>query len=87
MKVLLTGGCGFIGSSLARLLLSVVNLDELTHARNTESLADLEGNSRYRPVRGDTARGELTAEWVRASPPGVRGRQAPDLDHGGGEGR
>ena len=57
MNVLLTGGCGFIGSNLIRLLLAerpewkVVNLDKLTYAGNLENLADLE--SRYRFVHGD----------------------------------
>jgi dTDP-glucose 4,6-dehydratase len=52
MKILLTGGSGFIGSNLARLLVevkgeSVINLDKLTYAGNAESLADLEGNPNY----------------------------------------
>ena len=57
MNVLLTGGSGFIGSNLVRLLLSerpdwrIVNLDKLTYAGNAENLADLAGNSRYRFVR------------------------------------
>ncbi len=71
MKVLVTGGCGFIGSNLVRLLLAerpgwrVVNLDKLTYAGNAESLADLEGNPRYRFVRGDVCDGELLAELWR----------------------
>ena len=52
MKILVTGGSGFIGSNLVRLLVeekgeSVINLDKLTYAGNSESLADLEGNSNY----------------------------------------
>ena len=72
MNVLLTGGSGFIGSNLVRLLLAerpswrVVNLDKLTYAGNAENLADLEGNPRYRFVRGDIANGELVAELVRS---------------------
>ncbi len=42
MRVLVTGGCGFIGSNLVRLLLKethdVVNLDKLTYAGNIHSL-------------------------------------------------
>ncbi len=71
MNVLLTGGCGFIGSNLVRLLLAerpgwrVVNLDKLTYAGNAENLADLEGNPRYRFVRGDICNGELVADLLR----------------------
>jgi len=72
MNVLVTGGCGFIGTNLVRLLLRerpgwrVVNLDKLTYAGNAESLADLEGHDRYRFVRGDVANGELVGEILRS---------------------
>jgi dTDP-glucose 4,6-dehydratase len=71
MNVLVTGGSGFIGSNLVRLLLAerpgwrVVNLDKLTYAGNAESLADVAQDPRYRFVRGDIANGELVAELVR----------------------
>ncbi len=70
MNVLITGGSGFIGSNLVRLVLAerpdwtVVNLDRLTYAGNAENLADLDGHPRYRFVRGDIANGELVAELV-----------------------
>jgi len=70
MNVLLTGGCGFIGSNLVRLILAerpgwrVVNLDKLTYAGNAENLADLAGNPRYRFVRGDICNGELVADLI-----------------------
>ncbi len=57
--VLVTGGCGFIGCNLVRLLMGkgarVVNIDKLTYAGNPASLRDLEGNAAYRFVRGDIA--------------------------------
>ena len=71
MNVLVTGGCGFIGSNLVRLLLAerpawrVVNLDKLTYAGNPENLADLEGDPRYRFVRADLCNGELLADLFR----------------------
>lgn len=56
--LLVTGGCGFIGSNLIRQLLTtsdlaVVNLDALTYAGNLDNLADLNDHPRYRFVRGD----------------------------------
>lgn len=52
MRILVTGGSGFIGSNLIHLLVekkgeSVINLDKLTYAGNTQSLADIETNPRY----------------------------------------
>ena len=68
MKLLVTGGCGFIGSNFIRHMLarsvsaadvSIVNLDLLTYAGNPENLADVERDAslarRYRLVRGDIA--------------------------------
>lgn len=64
-KVLVTGGCGFIGSNFVRHVIqtrpdwSVINLDKLTYAGNLENVADLEGNERYRFVKGDIADAEV----------------------------
>ncbi|MGD0497018.1 MAG: dTDP-glucose 4,6-dehydratase [Bryobacteraceae bacterium] len=58
MKLLVTGGAGFIGSAFVRMAIAgtdwrVVNLDKLTYAGNLENLASVEGNARYRFVRAD----------------------------------
>jgi dTDP-glucose 4,6-dehydratase len=58
--ILVTGGCGFIGSNFIRYLLSsrgctITNLDKLTYAGNLENLKDLEGRPGYTFVRGDIA--------------------------------
>lgn len=59
MKVLVTGGAGFIGSNFIRYFLlahpdyEVVNLDKLTYAGNLENLTDLEALLNYTFVRGD----------------------------------
>lgn len=58
MRVLVSGGCGFIGSALVLHLVEdlghdVLNVDALTYAANPLSLAGLENNSRHRLVRAD----------------------------------
>ena len=59
MRLLVTGGAGFIGSNFVRYVLGrdeveqVVNLDALTYAGNLDSLADVVEDTRYRFVHGD----------------------------------
>jgi dTDP-D-glucose 4,6-dehydratase len=58
-RMLVTGGCGFIGSNFIRLELqtnpnlSIINVDKLTYAGNLENLADFQNDSRYQFARGD----------------------------------
>lgn len=69
--VLVTGGCGFIGSNFIRFLLdsdsrvSVINLDLLTYAGNPANLADLTGSVRYRFVRGDVANRDVVRQVMK----------------------
>jgi len=61
MRILITGGCGFIGSNFVRLVLQsrpdwpVLNLDLLTYAGNAENLRDVEKDRRYQFRKGDIA--------------------------------
>jgi dTDP-glucose 4,6-dehydratase len=58
-RLLVTGGCGFIGSNFVRFVLKhrpqweIVNLDNLSYSGNLENLRGLEGDPRYRFVHGD----------------------------------
>ena len=64
MKILVTGGAGFIGSNFIRLILKkypdyeVVNLDKLTYAGNLDNLKDIESDERYSFVRADIGDGD-----------------------------
>jgi len=57
--ILVTGGCGFIGSNFVRMLLTtdpaihIINVDKLTYAGNLENLADIANDPRYSFQRGD----------------------------------
>ncbi|MFH1112250.1 MAG: dTDP-glucose 4,6-dehydratase [Patescibacteria group bacterium] len=59
MKILVTGGAGFMGSAFIRHILKsrpddlVVNLDKLTYAGNLDNLKEVANNSRYQFVKGD----------------------------------
>jgi dTDP-glucose 4,6-dehydratase len=67
MRLLVTGGLGFIGSNLVRLILReradwhIVNLDLITYAANEENLEDVAADPRYEFVQGDVADRDLVS--------------------------
>lgn len=71
MRILVTGGCGFIGSNFVRHILKrypdyrVINLDALTYAGNPENLRDIESESRYSFVKGLVEDREVVRELAR----------------------
>ncbi len=70
MRILITGGAGFIGSHLVRHVLtrsadSVINLDALKYSGNLANLKDLEQHPRYKFVHGDICDGELVTKLFR----------------------
>ncbi len=70
MKLLVTGGAGFIGSCFVRHILNkykdykVINLDALTYAGNIENLDDVKNNSNYTFVHGNICDKKLVRELV-----------------------
>lgn len=73
MRILVTGGAGFIGSNFIRMYLErhpdaeVVNLDKLTYAGNLENLRDVEADARYSFIRGDICDAEAVDTAVRGA--------------------
>ncbi len=70
-RILVTGGCGFIGSNFILHLvrtrpdIEVIDLDNLTYAGNMENLAEIEGEARHRFVRGDICDAELVEALLK----------------------
>ncbi len=71
MKLLITGGAGFIGSNFIRYIIKkypedeIVNLDLLTYAGNLENLKDIKSSKNYKFIKGDIADKELVNELVK----------------------
>lgn len=70
MKLLITGGAGFIGSNFIRYMIprypqyQIINLDLLTYAGNLENLNEIENHSNYQFIRGDICNRKLLEELV-----------------------
>jgi dTDP-glucose 4,6-dehydratase len=74
MKLLVTGGAGFIGSAFVRMAvgerkLQVVNLDKLTYAGNLENVAPVENDPAYRFVQGDICDAALVERLLEDEKP------------------
>jgi dTDP-glucose 4,6-dehydratase len=74
MKILITGGAGFIGSALIRYLIndtphSVINVDKLTYAGNLEALVSVAENPRYTFAQVDICDAEKIRELFNAHQP------------------
>ena len=73
MKLVVTGGAGFIGSNFIRHVLaahaddSIVNLDKLTYAGNLKNLADVTDSPRYRFVHGDVCDAKMVRDVLRGA--------------------
>lgn len=71
MNILVTGGCGFIGSNFIHYWLKkypddkIVNLDVLTYAGNLENLSDIENNANYQFIKGDICDAALVDNVVQ----------------------
>jgi len=76
MKVIVTGGAGFIGSAVIRHIINntqdiVLNIDKLTYAGNLESLSEVDSDERYSFVQADICDAEKMAQLFAGFRPDV----------------
>jgi len=77
LKLLITGGAGFIGSNFIKYVLNkrpdyqVVNLDKLTYCGNLDNLKDVENNPNYKFIKGDICNQELIDNIVSEKPDAI----------------
>ena len=70
MRILVTGGLGFIGSNFIRMVLQshpeckIINIDKVTYCANFDNLKDIEKDPRYAFVKGDICDAELVSKLV-----------------------
>ncbi len=69
MRILVTGGCGFIGSNFIHYMLKttdfdIINLDAITYSGNPDNLKDIEKNKRYRFIHGRIEDKKLVSELL-----------------------
>ncbi|MDD5625632.1 MAG: dTDP-glucose 4,6-dehydratase [Patescibacteria group bacterium] len=75
MKLLITGGAGFIGSNFIHYILKkyknyqIINLDKLTYCGNLENLKDIEKNPRYKFIKGDIGDKDLIDNLLKNEKP------------------
>lgn len=75
-NILITGGCGFIGSNFIKFLINqkdfqgkIINLDKLTYAGNIENLKDIANNTRYIFIKGDIGNKKIVNKiFIQYSP-------------------
>jgi len=77
VKLLVTGGAGFIGSNFIRYILSrypnykIINLDKLTYAGNLDNLSDSEKNKNYTFIKSDITDQKLVENILREKPDAI----------------
>ena len=69
-KIMITGGAGFIGSSLIRFLIKetndqILNIDKLTYASNLQSLKSINDNPRYQFIQGDICNKKIVSQLFK----------------------